>query len=84
MSEIINEQISVNFFSNHLKGTALPSSVYWRGRDYHITQVGLHHVFREGRVLIHVFSVTDGNNYFKLTFNSETLFWKLLEIDSDC
>ncbi len=60
----------------------MPTSLFWRGRRYTMTQVGLHHFFREGRVLIHVFSVTDGTTSFKLQFDSETLGWKLLEVDN--
>lgn len=59
-----------------------PTSLYWRGRRYVITKVGLHHITREGRTMLHIFSVTDGTTSFKLEFNSETLSWKLLEIDS--
>ncbi len=75
MGEIINEQVSVNFMK-------APTSLLWRGRRYVITKVGLHHITREGRTLLHIFSVTDGTTSFKLELNSETLSWKLLEIDS--
>lgn len=81
MSEYIDEAVSVDLLSNHLKGTFYPWVVYWRGRRYTITKVGLHHTEREGRVLIHVFSVTDGTTFFKLRFDTETLRWRLVEVD---
>lgn len=81
MAEQINESVSVNFLSNHIKGTAYPWVIFWRGRRYTITQVGLHHFYREGRTLIHMFSVTDGVISFRLRFDTKTLSWKLLEID---
>ncbi len=81
MSEEINESVSVNLLSNHLKRTANPSLLYWRGRRYLITNIGLHHTTRDGRTLFHVFSVTDGVTFFKLIFNTDTLDWKLLEIE---
>ncbi len=82
MSVMIDEQVSVNLLSNHIAHTVMPTSVYWRGRKYSITQIGLHHKIYEGRTLCHIFSVTDGNNFFKLLFNTETLQWKLQEIAS--
>lgn len=82
MAEIIDEQVSVNLLFNHLKHTASPTSLYWRGRRYTITKVGLHHTTREGRTFLHIFSVTDGTTGFKLELNSELLSWKLLEVES--
>lgn len=81
MSEAINEAVSVLLSSNHLEGMVSPSVLSWRGRRYRIVKVGLHHTVREGRVLFHYFSVTDGATFFRLRFDTETLEWKLLEID---
>ena len=82
MPESIDERVSVNLFSNHLKGTVGPVAVYWRGRRYTITKIGLHHTIHDGRTLCHIFSVTDGNTFFKLQLNTESLQWKLVEIVS--
>ena len=82
MTEHIDERVSVSLLSNHLKGTVGPAVVYWRGRRYTITKVGLRHTLHDGRALCHVFSVTDGDTFFKLQFNTESLHWKLLEIAS--
>ena len=81
MSEAINETVSVMLLTNHLQKTVFPSVLSWRGRRYRITNVGLHHTVREGRVLFHYFSVTDGATFFRLRFDTETLGWKLLEVD---
>lgn len=83
MAEAIDESVSVNLLSNHIKGTAAPSSLYWRGRRYTLSQVGFHHTLWEGRVLIHVYSMTDGTTFFKLQFDTETLCWKLLEVETN-
>ena len=82
MPEYIDESVSVNLLSNHLSGASLPTSFYWRGRRYHVNTLGLHHTTHVGRTLVHVFSVTDGANFFKLQLDTETLNWKLLEIDT--
>ncbi len=77
----IDECVSVDLLSNHIKNIAYPWVLHWRGARYMMIKIGLHHTLREGRVLIHIFSVTDGISQFKLRFDSETLGWKLLEID---
>jgi hypothetical protein len=74
MAEEINESVSVNLLN------AVPTSLSWHGRDYTLTQIGLHHTVRNGRTLIHIFSATDGNTCFKLLFDTDSLRWKLLEI----
>jgi len=53
--------------------------MFWHGRTYHIKKIGLHHMYRQGRILIHVFSVTDGATFFRLEMNAVTLEWRLLE-----
>lgn len=80
MSETINEPVSVALWSNHTTQKVLPYSLVWHGRKYLITTVGLHHTLWEGRRLFHVFSVSDGTNFFKLCFDTETLGWRLLEL----
>ena len=82
MSEAINETVSVMLLTNHLQKTVSPSVLSWRGRRYRITNVGLHHTVREGRVLFHYFSVTDGATFFRLRFDTETLGWRLLEVET--
>lgn len=81
MAQHINEPVSVDLLSNHLKAKAYPWVIHWRGRRYTITKIGLHHTIREGRTLLHIFSVTDGTTYFRLEFNTENLRWKLMEIE---
>lgn len=81
MAETVNEHVSVDLVSSHTKGAAFPYVLSWRRRRYLIQKIGLHHTFREGRVLFHLFSVSDGTTYFKLQFDTETLRWKLLEVE---
>lgn len=81
MAEPINETISVDLVSDAAKGAAFPWVFRWRGRQYKTRTVGLKHCIREGRVLYHIFSVTDGATCFRLRFDTETLSWKLLDTD---
>ncbi len=82
MAEIIDERISVNLFTNHMTGKAVPTGFFWRGRSYKVSRIGLHHTYRDGRTLLHVFSATDGTTFFRLEMDTVTLGWKLVEIDT--
>lgn len=82
MPEPINESVSVTLWSNHKTHTTLPYGVYWHGRRYRITTIGMHHTVWEGRRLFHIFSVSDGTTFFKLVLDTETLGWKLVEVES--
>lgn len=57
-----------------------PKWVKWKNRVYKIEHIGLHHTFREGRVLYHAFSVATDTLFFRLVLDTETLNWKLEEI----
>jgi hypothetical protein len=80
MIQKINEPISVNLIYDHLKGRVYPQSVSWNNRTYQIKKIGLHHTFRQGKTLYHIFSVVTSTLFLKLRFNSETLMWRLEEI----
>jgi hypothetical protein len=68
------EPVSVDF-------NVFPRQVVWRGRNYVIAKLGLHHTYREGRVLYHIFSVVSTSGFFlRLSLNAETLRWKLEEV----
>lgn len=82
MAEVIDERVSVGLLSNHLKGSVMPVTLYWRGRKYQMTKLGLHHTTHEGRTLLHIFSMTDGVTFFKLRLDTETLLWRLLEVET--
>lgn len=80
MIEKINEPVSVALVSDCKKRKVYPHLIFWRGRKYKIDKIGLHHFFRQGRTLLHVFSVVSGNNFFRLSLNTNSLFWTLEEI----
>ena len=80
MRETLQEKVSVNLVFNCKTGQILPKHLGWRGRSYTINKTGLHHTYRSGRVLIHVFSVSDGTMFFRLELNTETLHWTLNEV----
>lgn len=80
MNEQINEKVSVVSVYDRFKGTVLPVKMRWQGKEYTITKFGYYHKRREGRAIIHTFSVSTDSMFFKLCCNSETLHWTLEEI----
>lgn len=76
----INQPISVTLKYDSTTNKSIPTNIVWRGKDYEITKLGYHHAIKEGRTLIHIFTVENNTASFRLSFNSETLGWKLEEI----
>lgn len=70
----IDEQVTVGIINN------TPKYVIWKGRNHTITQIGLHHTFREGKTLYHIFSVVAGTIFMRLKLNTDNLLWWLEEI----
>lgn len=79
-SQRISEPVSVVCAHHAYPTFVTPEKVTWKGREYAIKKLGLHHVFREGKTLFHVFSVTTDTLFMRLVLNTDTLFWKLEEI----
>lgn len=80
MIQKISAPVSVQTVFDHRRRLVSPRQIYWDGRLFRIAQVGLHHTFREGRTLFHVFSVTAQGLSFRLRLDTESLFWTLEEI----
>jgi len=72
--------ISVSLSFDSRKRKVLPKWVVWNGRLYPVLKIGLHHTYREGRNLYHVFSVVSKTLFFRLVLDTETLYWRLEEI----
>lgn len=68
-------------FAYDPKGARIsPLRVRWDGREYPVTKVGLHHRFRLGQTLHHIFSVISGDTFFRLNLNTDNLSWRLEEV----
>ncbi|OGG25702.1 hypothetical protein A2960_05100 [Candidatus Gottesmanbacteria bacterium RIFCSPLOWO2_01_FULL_39_12b] len=80
MLEKIQESVSVELVFNSQTKKIFPRHLAWRGKTYQIDKVGLHHFFRQGRTLFHVFSVLSGGLFFRLKLNTDNLHWTLEEI----
>jgi hypothetical protein len=83
MTQKVDVPVSVVFSFNSQTRHLAPTVVSWGSRDYAITKVGLHHTYREGRTLFHVFSVASTTIFFRLVLNTDNLFWRLTEVSDD-
>jgi hypothetical protein len=72
--------VSVALVYNHKNREVKPVKVLWEGRSYSIKKIGLHHTYRQGRTLFHVFSVESESLFFRLVFNTDSLSWMVEEI----
>ena len=80
MTTKMSEPISVSLAYDSIKRKVYPKWVIWGGRLYPVTKVGLHHTYKQGSTLFHVFSVATKTNFLRLVMNSETLHWLLEEV----
>ncbi|KKU04075.1 MAG: hypothetical protein UX88_C0003G0011 [Candidatus Woesebacteria bacterium GW2011_GWC2_47_16] len=80
MIEKLSLPISVGITFDHTKRKVIPKWILWEERLYAVERIGLHHTYKEGRTLFHVFSVAAKALFFRLVLNTETLSWRLEEI----
>ena len=80
MTQKMAEAVSVSFTFDSQRKKVRPRALVWNGRLYGVKKVGLHHTFRRGATLYHVFSVASGTLFFRLVLNTDNLHWKLEEI----
>jgi hypothetical protein len=80
MIQKIQSPISVNLVFDHKRRSVYPKYIFWDGKTYQVTKIGLHHTYRLGRTLYHVFSVETPDLFFRLVLDTDTLHWKVEEI----
>jgi len=78
MLEKVNEKIEVEV--DFLKKRVVPRKFFWAGRVYELKKITLVHFAWQGRVKVYYFSVSDGINFFRLSFNTDSLEWLLEEV----
>jgi hypothetical protein len=81
MREGLDEPVSVVWFYHAPSRRLTPYRLSWQGREYRLGKVDFWHKTWQGKTLIHHFSLadTDGQAYFKLAFNTDTLHWTIEE-----
>lgn len=82
MTQKINSLVSVSSYFDHKALIFSPKSIIWNNRTYEINKIGLHHEYKKGDILYHIFSVTTATLFLRLSFNTKSLNWYLEEIDN--
>lgn len=78
MHEVLNEPISILVNFNGEK--VMPLIFKWRHKKYKVEKLNLVHKKKDGEHTIYYFNVTDKTNYFKLSFSTKDLTWKIEEL----
>lgn len=77
----INEAINVwVFFKNNL---IQPYSFFWRGRQIKIEKINLIHTSKNAPGVFYHFSVSSGENFYRLGFDTNRLRWTLEAAECD-
>lgn len=80
MRQQLHESVSVKLFFDCQRRQIRPEKIFWHNREYPIVKIGLHHYYRQGRTLFHVFSVASESLFFRLVLDTDSLFWTLEEV----
>lgn len=80
MIQKLSAPVSIELFFDHRKRSVMPVRVIFDGREHVIKKVGMHHTFRQGRTLYHVFSAATESVFFRLVLNTDNLFWTVEEV----
>lgn len=66
------------FFKNNL---IQPYLFFWRQRQIKVDQVNLIHTSKIGNNLFYHFSISSGNNFYQLRFDSTRLKWFVEKVE---
>lgn len=63
------------------KNLIKPSLFFWHGRNIKIDRINLVHTSRNGSSLFYHFSVSSGDNFYRITFDVNKIRWILEAVD---
>ena len=81
MGTPIHESIKAAVVFDH--SSVIPAWFVWKGRRYPVRSVTQRWQTREGRTPILHLGVTYGATCFELTFNQDTLIWRLASVETE-
>lgn len=76
-------QESVDVWVFFKKNIIKPYSFKWRNRQIKITKINLVHTSKEGGNVFYHFSVSAGDNFYRLKLDINKTKWVLEEVDED-
>ena len=78
MYDTLSEPIQVGaIFKN---AQLIPKMFLWRGAKFKVVSINMSHTDRIGSAKIYYFSVSNKSGAYKISFNNETLAWRLEQI----
>lgn len=63
------------------KSKIQPSVFFWHGRQIKIDKINLVHTSKNGASLFYHFSVSSGDNFYRITFDTNKMKWILEAVD---
>ncbi|MGD9578120.1 MAG: hypothetical protein AB7Y74_07700 [Syntrophorhabdus sp.] len=75
----IGEKVSV---LASFTGSIRPIKFKWSGKLVTVQEVTYTWKSREGQASVHHFSVTDGTSLYELSFHSQSLIWRLENLEA--
>ncbi len=64
-------------------GRIRPVRFKWNNRIIQVRRVTYHWTQRDGLRVIHFFSVTDGKTLYNLSYEADTLYWRLQAVEAE-
>lgn len=63
------------------KNKIQPAVFFWHGRQIKIDKINLVHTSKNGASLFYHFSVSSGDNFYRITFDTNKMKWILEAVD---
>ncbi len=77
----IDEPVAV--VATFYQGRIRPERFRWNGRLIQVKKVTYHWIERDGLREVHSFSVTDGKTLYNLSYETDTLSWRLQAVETE-
>ena len=74
-------QVAINVWVFFEKNLIKPYLFFWHGRKIKIDRINLVHTSKNGNSLFYHFSVSSGDNFYRITFDVNKMRWILEAVD---
>ena len=60
--------------------TSFPAKMTYEGKEIVFTKLAMHYPTKHGHKVVHIYNMSDGDNDYRLEFDTESLTWWLTEV----
>lgn len=80
--QFINKEVSVNsvFFSGRNNFRSFPRQITYDNQQVTFVESGMRYLLQKGQRMVQLFDMTDGQNNYRLQFDSSNFTWTLLNV----